>query len=85
MEESGVRGGICNAICQYVKGNDKYMKGYDKNKESSYPKFWIMNNIYVYVMSQKVSVGGFNWIENKPKYSEGFIKNYNYKRKHNRT
>ena len=32
--EKGIRGGICNAIYQYAKANNKYMKGYDKNKES---------------------------------------------------
>ena len=27
-----IRGGICHAILQYAKANDKYMKDYDKNK-----------------------------------------------------
>ena len=31
MVEKGIRGGICNAICQYAKANNKYMKDYDKN------------------------------------------------------
>ena len=35
MVEKGIRGGICNAIRQYKKANNKYMKDYDKNKESS--------------------------------------------------
>ena len=30
------KGGVCHAICQYIKVNDKYMKDYDKNKESYY-------------------------------------------------
>ena len=38
MVEKGVRGGICHAINQYAKANNKYMKDYDKNKESSYLK-----------------------------------------------
>ena len=38
MVEKGIRGGICYAIHQYVKANDKYMKDYDKNKEISYLK-----------------------------------------------
>ena len=33
MVEKGIRGGICHFICQYAKGNNKYMKNYDKNKE----------------------------------------------------
>ena len=36
MIEKGIKGGICKAIHQYAKANNKYMKDYDKNKESSY-------------------------------------------------
>ena len=35
MIEEGIRGGICNSIHWYAKVNNKYMKGYGKNKESS--------------------------------------------------
>ena len=34
MAEKVIRGGISHAIYQYVKANKKYMKNYDKNKES---------------------------------------------------
>ena len=30
------KGKICHAVHKYAKGNNKYMKEYDKNKESSY-------------------------------------------------
>ena len=33
MVEKGIRGGICQAIHQYLKANNKDMKYYDKNKE----------------------------------------------------
>ena len=33
MGEKGIRGGICHAIHQYAKANNKYMKDYDKNNE----------------------------------------------------
>ena len=36
MVEKGIRGGIFHAIDRYEKVNNKYMKDYDKNKESSY-------------------------------------------------
>ena len=36
MIEKGVRGGICHSIYRYAKANNKHMKNYDKNKESSY-------------------------------------------------
>ena len=36
MVKKGIRGGICHAIHRYAKANNKYMKDYDKNKESLY-------------------------------------------------
>ena len=44
MVEKGIRGGIRHAIHQYAKANNKYMKDYDKNKESSDFKYWDVNN-----------------------------------------
>ena len=46
MVEKRIRGGICHAIHQYSKANNKYVKDYDKNKESSYLKYWDANNLY---------------------------------------
>ena len=34
MVEKCIRGGICHSIYQYAKANNKYVKYYDKNKES---------------------------------------------------
>ena len=39
MVEKGIRGGICHSIYRYAKANNKYMKDYDKNKESSYLQY----------------------------------------------
>ena len=36
MIKKGIGGGICHAIHQYAKPNNKYMKDYDKNNQSSY-------------------------------------------------
>ena len=36
MVEKGITEGICHSICRFVKANNKYMKVYGKNKESSY-------------------------------------------------
>ena len=39
------------------------MKDYDKNKESSYLKYWDVKNLYGWAMSQNLSVNNFKWIE----------------------
>ena len=39
MVENGIRGGICQVPYKYAKANNKYMKNYDKNIESSYLAF----------------------------------------------
>ena len=54
MVEKGIRGGTCNAIRQYKKANNKYMKDYDKNKESSHLSHWNRYNLYGWAMSQKL-------------------------------
>ena len=75
--EKGIRGGICNTIHRYAKANNKYLKNYNKNKESSYLKYWDGNNLYSWAMSQKLSVNKFEWIEETSHFNEDFIKNYN--------
>ena len=39
MLRKGIRGGICHVIYQYVNANNKCMKNYDENQESSYFKY----------------------------------------------
>ena len=76
MVEKRIRGGICHSIHRYAKANNKYMKNYNKNEESSYIQYLDANNLYSWAMSQKLPVNGFKWIDND-KINEGFIKNYN--------
>ena len=76
MVEKGTRGGICHAIHRYAKANNKYMKNYDKNIESSYLMYLDANNLYGWAMSQKLPVDGFEWVEKLPEFDECFIKNY---------
>ena len=61
MVEKGIWFGICHAIHGYVKANTKYMINFDKNKESSYHIYLDVNNLYGWVMSQKVFVDGLKW------------------------
>ena len=53
------------------------MTGYDKNKESSYLKYWDANKLYGWAMSQKLPVNKFEYIEYTSQFNEDFIKNYN--------
>ena len=39
MVEEGIRGGICHSIHRYAKANNKYMKNYNNNEESSYIQY----------------------------------------------
>ena len=77
MVEKGIRWGICREIHWYATTNNKYMKDYDKNKESSYLKCWDVNNLYGWAMSQKVPVNRFEWIEDTSQFNKDSIKTYN--------
>ena len=39
MVGKGIGGRTCYSIYRYAKANNKYMKDYDKNKESSYLQY----------------------------------------------
>ena len=77
MTEKGIRGGRYEVIHRYDKANNKYMKNYDKNIESSYLMYLDANNLYGWAMSQKLPIDGFKWVEDLSKFNESFIKNFN--------
>ena len=77
MVVKGIRGGICQAVYSYAKANNKYMKHYDKDIESSYLECLHANNLYGWAMSQKLPVDGFEWVGKKEdllKFNASFIK-----------
>ena len=78
MVEEGIRGGICHSIHRYAKANNKYMKNYNKDEESSYIQYLDANNLYAWAMSKKLPVNGFKWLDiNKiNELNEDFLKNY---------
>ena len=78
MIEKGIRGGICHAIHDNVKANNKYMKDH-KNKESSYLKY---QNVIIYMVGQclcceKLPANNFEQIEETSQFNENYLKNYN--------
>ena len=44
--EKDLRGRTCHAIHQYAKANNKYMKNHDKNRQSSYLKYWDLSKLF---------------------------------------
>ena len=52
MVEKGIRGEICHAIHRYAAANEKYMKEYNTDNESSYIMYLDANNLYGWTMSQ---------------------------------
>ena len=77
MIEAGIRDGMCQSVHRYFKANNKYMKNYNKNIESSYLMYLDANNLYGWETSQKLPVNRFKWENDLSKFNENFIKNYN--------
>ena len=79
MVEKGIIGGICHSIHRYAKANNKYMQNYNNNEELSYIQYLDANNLYGCVMSKKLLVNGFKWLDSNKinEINEDFIKNYN--------
>ena len=52
MVEEGIKGGICHSIHRYAKANNRYMKNYNNNEESSYIQYLDAKNLYGWTMSK---------------------------------
>ena len=81
MVEEGIRGGICHSIQRYAKANNKYMKSYNNNEESSNIQYLNANNLYGWAIPKKLPINGIKWLgSNKTAelvINEEFVKNYN--------
>ena len=76
MVEKRIRGGIWHVIRRYAKANNKYMKNYDENEESSFLEYLDAKNLYSWAMSEPLPVNGIDWVEDLSEIDEDFIKNY---------
>ena len=56
MIEKDTRRVTCHSIYRYAKAHNKYLKDYDKNKESLYTQYWDVSSLYVLAMSQKLPI-----------------------------
>ena len=63
LYEKGIRGGMCQVTCKYAEANNKYMKNYDKNKESSFLIYVDANNFYGWTMTKMLQVDSFKWVD----------------------
>ena len=79
MVQKGIRFGICNTVHCYAKVNNKYMDDCGENKESSHIKYWDVNNLYGWTMSQRLPTFNSHQVENILQFNEVFIKNYDEK------
>ena len=73
--EIGIRGGMYHVTHNYAKANDKYMKNYDKNKESLFLTYVDANNLHGWAMSKKLLIDGFKWVDDLSMFTEDFINN----------
>ena len=64
MFEKGIRGGISHISKRYGEANNKYMKSYNPDKESTFIQYLDANNLYGWAMSQNLPTHGFKWISN---------------------
>ncbi|XP_072023059.1 uncharacterized protein [Amphiura filiformis] len=64
--EKNKKGGVCLIPTRYAKADNKYMgDDYDPSKPSKYIEYVDNNNLYGWAMSQKLPVGGFEWMTSK--------------------
>ena len=69
MIEKGIRGGITHISKRYAKANNKYMKTYNPDEETSFIQYLDANNLYGWAMSQNLPTHGFKWMRNLTKES----------------
>ena len=74
--ERGMRGGISIITHRYAKANNKYMKNYNPEDDTTYIMYLDANNLYGWAMIQPLPYGGFRWVE--PKFYADKVKGIGY-------
>ena len=67
MFECGIGGGITQAVHRYMKANNKYM-GYPEGV-SNFLQYLDANDLYGWVMSQPLPIGGFKWVNDLSRFT----------------
>ena len=60
--EKGLRGGISYIAHRHAKANNKFIKNYDPDKQSSYIMYLDANNLYGWAMSKPLPYRNFRWV-----------------------
>ena len=75
MTEKAIRGGLTQVIRKHTIANDKYLRSYDKSKKNVFLQYLDANNLYGYVMIQKLPLDRYKW-SNASMFTDDFVKNY---------
>lgn len=60
--KKGIRGGLAQCSKRYAKANHKYMKNYNKDKDSNFLVYLDANNLYGWAMSQSLPYANFSFL-----------------------
>ena len=60
MVEKSLKGGICHSVLRYAKANNKYMKHYNRDNDSSYVTCLDKKYLHELAITQKLPVDEFD-------------------------
>ena len=67
MFERGIKGGITQSVNRWAAANNPYMgTEYNPDRLTRYLQYLDANNLYGWAMSQRLPIGGFQWVNINP-------------------